>query len=291
MKNPSLIKIKNVNKYFGKTKVLDNVSFNIPKNSIIGILGPNGSGKSTLMRIIAGLIRSWDGEILFEGQSIKGNNRYLHRLGFLIEDPAFYEHLTAYENLKMLARLTESSTTDIVSVLQKVNLMGCGDKLVNQFSYGMKQRLGIAQSILNDPSVIFLDEPSNGLDPHGINQMNEIIRELNKQRKTICISTHVIEQVKELCSHIVVLKEGGIILNDSVQNLLSRSTKYEMESDNIQNTKQKLSSIKDLVIVHETKTKLIIDSKLSLNQMLKNLHTDSTLHGINKKLDITKLFS
>lgn len=291
MKNPSLIEIRNVNKYFGKTKVLDNVSFNIPKNSIIGILGPNGSGKSTLMRIIAGLIRSWDGEILFEGQSIKGNNRYLHRLGFLIEDPAFYEHLTAYENLKMLARLTESSTTDIVSVLQKVNLMGCGDKLVNQFSYGMKQRLGIAQSILNDPSVIFLDEPSNGLDPHGINQMNEIIRELNKQRKTICISTHVIEQVKELCSHIVVLKEGGIILNDSVQNLLSRSTKYEMESDNIQNTKQKLSSIKDLVIVHETKTKLIIDSKLSLNQMLKNLHTDSTLHGINKKLDITKLFS
>ena len=291
MKNPSLIKIKNVNKYFGKTKVLDNVSFNIPKNSIIGILGPNGSGKSTLMRIIAGLIKSWDGEILFEGQSIKGNNRYLHRLGFLIEDPAFYEHLTAYENLKMLARLTESSTTDIVSVLQKVNLMGCGDKLVNQFSYGMKQRLGIAQSILNDPSVIFLDEPSNGLDPHGINQMNEIIRELNKQRKTICISTHVIEQVKELCSHIVVLKEGGIILNDSVQNLLSRSTKYEMESDNIQNTKQKLSSIKDLVIVHETKTKLIIDSKLSLNQMLKTLHTDSTLHGINKQLDITKLFS
>ena len=291
MKNPSLIKIKNVNKYFGKTKVLDNVSFNIPKNSIIGILGPNGSGKSTLMRIIAGLIKSWDGEILFEGQSIKGNNRYLHRLGFLIEDPAFYEHLRAYENLKMLARLTESSTTDIVSVLQKVNLMGCGDKLVNQFSYGMKQRLGIAQSILNDPSVIFLDEPSNGLDPHGINQMNEIIRELNKQRKTICISTHVIEQVKELCSHIVVLKEGGIILNDSVQNLLSRSTKYEMVSDNIQNTKQKLSSIKDLVIVHETKTKLIIDSKLSLNQMLKTLHTDSTLHGINKQLDITKLFS
>ena len=291
MKNPSLIKIKNVNKYFGKTKVLDNVSFNIPKNSIIGILGPNGSGKSTLMRIIAGLIKSWDGEILFEGQSIKGNNRYLHRLGFLIEDPAFYEHLTAYENLKMLARLTESSTTDIVSVLQKVNLMGCGDKLVNQFSYGMKQRLGIAQSILNDPSVKFLDEPSNGLDPHGINQMNEIIRELNKQRKTICISTHVIEQVKELCSHIVVLKEGGIILNDSVQNLLSRSTKYEMVSDNIQNTKQKLSSIKDLVIVHETKTKLIIDSKLSLNQMLKTLHTDGTLHGINKQLDITKLFS
>ena len=243
------------------------------------------------MRIIAGLIRSWEGEILFEGQPVRDNNRYLHRLGFLIEDPAFYEHLTADENLKMLARLTESPITDIVSVLEKVNLRGCGDKLVYQFSYGMKQRLGIAQSILNDPSVIFLDEPSNGLDPHGIIQMNNIIRGLNKQGKTICISTHVIEQVKELCSHIVILKEGGIILNDSVQNLLSRSTKYEMESSNIQNTKQKLSSIEDLVIVHETKTKLIVDSKLSLSQMLKTLHTDSALNGINKQLDITKLFS
>tara|TARA_B100000003_G_C10904494_1_gene360624 strand:- start:23 stop:898 length:876 start_codon:yes stop_codon:yes gene_type:complete len=291
MKNLSLIKIRNVSKYFGKTKVLDNISFNIPENSIIGILGPNGSGKSTLMRIIAGLIRSWEGEILFEGQPVRDNNRYLHRLGFLIEDPAFYEHLTADENLKMLARLTESPITDIVSVLEKVNLRGCGDKLVYQFSYGMKQRLGIAQSILNDPSVIFLDEPSNGLDPHGIIQMNNIIRGLNKQGKTICISTHVIEQVKELCSHIVILKEGGIILNDSVQNLLSRSTKYEMESSNIQNTKQKLSSIEDLVIVHETKTKLIVDSKLSLSQMLKTLHTDSALNGINKQLDITKLFS
>jgi ABC-2 type transport system ATP-binding protein len=291
MKNLSLIEIRNVSKYFGKTKVLDNISFNIPENSIIGILGPNGSGKSTLMRIIAGLIRSWEGEILFEGQPVRDNNRYLHRLGFLIEDPAFYEHLTADENLKMLARLTESPITDIVSVLEKVNLRGCGDKLVHQFSYGMKQRLGIAQSILNDPSVIFLDEPSNGLDPHGIIQMNNIIRGLNKQGKTICISTHVIEQVKELCSHIVILKEGGIILNDSVQNLLSRSTKYEMESSNIQNTKQKLSSIEDLVIVHETKTKLIVDSKLSLSQMFKTLHTDSALNGINKQLDITKLFS
>ena len=291
MKNLSLIEIRNVSKYFGKTKVLDNISFNIPENSIIGILGPNGSGKSTLMRIIAGLIRSWEGEILFEGKPVRDNNRYLHRLGFLIEDPAFYEHLTADENLKMLARLTESPITNIVSVLEKVNLRGCGDKLVHQFSYGMKQRLGIAQSILNDPSVIFLDEPSNGLDPHGIIQMNNIIRGLNKQGKTICISTHVIEQVKELCSHIVILKEGGIILNDSVQNLLSRSTKYEMESSNIQNTKQKLSSIEDLVIVHETKTKLIVDSKLSLSQMLKTLHTDSALNGINKQLDITKLFS
>ena len=105
MKNSSLIEIENVNKYFGETNVLDNVSFNVPKNSIIGIHGPNGSGKSTLMRIIAGLIRSWDGKINFEGRSINGNNEYLHKLGFLIEDPAFYEHLTATENLKMLSRL------------------------------------------------------------------------------------------------------------------------------------------------------------------------------------------
>ncbi len=291
MKNSSLIEIENVNKYFGETKVLDNVSFNVPKNSIIGILGPNGSGKSTLMRIIAGLIRSWDGKINFEGRSINGNNEYLHKLGFLIEDPAFYEHLTATENLKMLSRLTASPASNIKDVLQKVDLSGYGGKLVNQFSYGMKQRLGIAQSILNDPTIIFLDEPSNGLDPHGVIQMNKIIRELNEQKKTICISTHVIEQVKELCSHIVVLKEGGIVLDDSVENLLLRSTKYEMESNDIENTKRKLSLIKDLIVVDETKTKLIIDSKLSFNELIKKLHADNDLNGINKQLDITKLFS
>ena len=199
MSSSTLVKIEKVSKCFGKARVLNNVSFEIPKGSVLGILGPNGSGKSTLMRIIAGLIKTWDGSIYFDGKPIAEESMYLHRVGFLIEDPAFYEHLTAAENLIMLSRLTNSSLDNIERLLKEVDLNGSEDKLVRNFSYGMKQRLGIAQAILNDPDILFLDEPSNGLDPHGIVQMNKTIVDLNKKGKTICLSTHVVEHVKDLC--------------------------------------------------------------------------------------------
>ena len=216
MSSSTLVKIEKVSKCFGKARVLNNVSFEIPKGSVLGILGPNGSGKSTLMRIIAGLIKTWDGNIYFDGKPIAEESMYLHRVGFLIEDPAFYEHLTAAENLIMLSRLTNSPLDNIERLLKEVDLNGSEDKLVRNFSYGMKQRLGIAQAILNDPDILFLDEPSNGLDPHGIVQMNNTIVDLNKKGKTICLSTHVVEHVKDLCSHIIILKEGNLVLDDSI---------------------------------------------------------------------------
>ena len=165
MSSKTLIEIKNVTKYFGKVKILDNISFKIPDRSVVGILGPNGSGKSTLMRIISGLIKSWEGDILFNGRSIKEDNSYLSKVGFLIEEPAFYEHLSAVQNLTILSRLTKFPTYKIVDILKKVELDDYSNKIVSEFSYGMKQRLGIAQAILNDPNILFLDEPSIGLDP------------------------------------------------------------------------------------------------------------------------------
>ena len=156
MINSSLVKIEKVSKYFGKARVLNDVSFEIPKGSVFGILGPNGSGKSTLMRIIAGLIKSWDGNIYFKGKPIVEDSMYLHRVGFLIENPAFYEHLTAAENLIMLSRLTNSPLDNIDRLLGKVDLYGSANKLVKKFSYGMKQRLGIAQAILNNLSLIHI---------------------------------------------------------------------------------------------------------------------------------------
>ena len=164
---------------------------------------------------------------------------YLHRVGFLIEDPAFYEHLTAAENLIMLSRLTNSPLDNIDRLLKEVDLNGSEDKLVRNFSYGMKQRLGIAQAILNDPDILFLDEPSNGLDPHGIVQMNNTIVDLNKKGKTICLSTHVVEHVKDLCSHIIILKEGNLVLDDSIENLFENSNKYEIKSKSIVNQRLK----------------------------------------------------
>ena len=291
MNSSTLVKIEKVSKCFGKARVLNNVSFEIPKGSVLGILGPNGSGKSTLMRIIAGLIKTWDGSIYFDGKPITEEGMYLHRVGFLIEDPAFYEHLTAAENLIMLSRLTNSPLDDIERLLKEVDLNGSEDKLVRNFSYGMKQRLGIAQAILNDPDILFLDEPSNGLDPHGIVQMNETIVDLNKKGKTICLSTHVVEHVKDLCSHIIILKEGNLVLDDSIESLFDNSKKYEIKSKSIEPIKNKLSQIEDLTIIEETDKKLTIDSELDLGDLLKIFSESNDLYSINKKLDIQDLFS
>ena len=291
MNSSTLVKIEKVSKCFGKARVLNNVSFEIPKGSVLGILGPNGSGKSTLMRIIAGLIKTWDGSIYFDGKPIVEESMYLHRVGFLIEDPAFYEHLTAAENLIMLSRLTNSPLDNIERLLKEVDLNGSEDKLVRNFSYGMKQRLGIAQAILNDPDILFLDEPSNGLDPHGIVQMNNTIVDLNKKGKTICLSTHVVEHVKDLCSHIIILKEGNLILDDSIENLFENSNKYEIKSKSIEAIKDKLSQVEDLTIVEETDKKLTIDSELDLSDLLKTFSEINDLYSINKKLDIQDLFS
>ena len=291
MSSSTLVKIEKVNKCFGKARVLNNVSFEIPKGSVLGILGPNGSGKSTLMRIIAGLIKTWDGSIYFDGKPIVEESMYLHRVGFLIEDPAFYEHLTAAENLIMLSRLTNSPLDNIERLLKEVDLNGSEDKLVRNFSYGMKQRLGIAQAILNDPDILFLDEPSNGLDPHGIVQMNNTIVDLNKKGKTICLSTHVVEHVKDLCSHIIILKEGNLVLDDSIENLFENSNKYEIKSKSIEAIKNKLSQAEKITIVEETDKKLTIDSELDLSDLLKTFSESNDLYSINKKLDIQDLFS
>ena len=290
MNSKTLIEIKNVTKYFGKIRILDKVSFKIPDRSVVGILGPNGSGKSTLMRIISGLIKSWEGDILFNGRSIKEDNSYLSKVGFLIEEPAFYEHLSAVRNLTILSRLTNSPTNKIVDILKKVELDDFSNKIVNEFSYGMKQRLGIAQAILNDPNILFLDEPSNGLDPIGMVQMNKIIRKLNAQGKTICISTHVLEHVKDLCSHVIILKEGRLVLNDSIENLFSSTTKYEIKSTNIKSLKTNLSNLTDLNIIDETDRKLIIDSKLSFHELIKTLPENINIHSINKEPNIQDLF-
>ena len=286
----SLIEIKNVNKSFGSLEVLKNISFNIEKNTIVGILGPNGSGKSTLMRIISGLIKTWKGDICFYGDSIRLNNYYLHSTGFLIEDPAFYEHLTAIENLNLLARLSKTPAWRVNQALKRVDLDKSLNKKVSQFSYGMKQRLGIAQAILNDADILFLDEPNNGLDPNGMIQMNKTITDLNKLGKTICISTHILEDVKELCSHIIILKYGELILDNSIENLLMNTKKYVIKSKNSKNVESTLSKIKNLKIIEKTDKKIVINSSLKIQEIIQLIPHDVDIFSINKEPDIENLF-
>ena len=291
MKNNDLITLNNVIKNFEKSKALDDVSFSIPKNSIFGLLGPNGSGKSTLMRILSGLIIEWGGEIFFENQNIKLNQKkILQKCGFLIENPTFYEYLSARQNLSLLAKLSNSSDQSINNVLHDVDLVEDADRKVGDFSYGMKQRLGIAQAILHNPDILFLDEPNNGLDPLGIREMNKTILKLHKKGKTICVSTHILNDVEELCSDVVILKEGKLIHSSSMEYLIDQSREIVIRSKNIKSITKFSTKSNAFKIVSTAKEKIIIKTDLDIRSIIQLLPKNSEVRSIAKEPNLADLF-
>ena len=245
----NIIEIKKLSKQFGTISALDKVSIDIPSKSIFGILGPNGSGKSTLMRIVSGLIKKWDGEIQILDEIVKSSNtNYLSHLGFMIESPSFYEYLSAKENLKIFARLTNNTIAHIDYVLEQVNLIDRSNDKVKTYSYGMKQRLGLAQCLLHDPKILILDEPNNGLDPSGIREMSKIINSLHKSGKTICISTHILSEVESLCTNVAVLKNGQLMSTVKLNDEFFHKNSFIINSKNISDCKDLLQQILVLLI-------------------------------------------
>ena len=290
MKRAEFIHFDNVSKYFGNNAALKKVDFKIRKNSIVGLLGPNGSGKSTLMRILSGLIISWDGDIYLEGQSIRKSNTILKRSGFLIEDPSFYEYLTAQQNLIMFSRLTNTDPMNVNKVLKKVDLFEEKDKKVSDYSYGMKQRLGIAQAILHNPDILFFDEPNNGLDPIGISTMNKTIDNLNKEGKTIFISTHILEDVKELCSHVIVLRDGKLVLDESIEGLIENEDIYIIKLNNTKIALDKLKSHSGVKVVDSNDKKITVKAAINIYDLISIIPSESQLNSISKDPNISRLF-
>ena len=291
MKKNELIKLNGVMKSFGDSKALDYVSFSITKNSIFGLLGPNGSGKSTLMRILSGLILKWSGKIFFENQNIKLNHKYfLQKCGFLIEDPTFYEYLSARQNLSLLSRLSNCDNISIENVLADVDLLEDADRKVGDFSYGMKQRLGIAQAILHNPDILFLDEPNNGLDPLGIKEMNKTILKLNELGKTVCVSTHILNDVEELCSDVVILKEGKLIHNSSMEHLIDQSKEIVIRSKEVDSITKCLKKSNLCKIKNLEKEKIIIETNLNLNEVSQLIPKHLIVRSIAKEPNLVDLF-
>lgn len=203
-----MLETKNLTKNFRKQKAVNKVSMHIRNNTIYGLLGPNGAGKSTILKLIMGIFRPSGGEILFQGQP--WNRANLKQIGALIESPALYGNLTAYENLLIHTKLLQLPETRIKEVLEIVELTDTNKKRVSQFSYGMKQRLGIAKALLNDPPLLILDEPTNGLDPHGIRSMRELIRGFKREGKTIIISSHILSEIEQIVDDIGIIQEGKL---------------------------------------------------------------------------------
>ena len=201
-----ILKTDNLCKYFKKQKAVDNVSITVRENSIYGLLGPNGAGKSTALKMITGMLRPTNGKVLFNGHD--WTRKDLEQIGALIETPPLYDNLSAAENLEVRAKLLGVPKARIDEVLEIVDLQNTGRKKAGQFSMGMKQRLGIAIALLNNPKLLILDEPTNGLDPIGIQELRSLIRYFPSQGITVILSSHILSEVQLIADDIGIISNG-----------------------------------------------------------------------------------
>ena len=210
-----MIQTKNLNKSYKKQEVNKDISLLVPKNSIYGLLGPNGAGKSTLLKMLTGMINPTSGEIIYKEKPWSRND--LLEIGSLIEQSPIYENLTARENLKVRTLLYNLPDSRIEDVLEIVNLTNTGNKKAGKFSMGMKQRLGIAIALLNNPKLLILDEPTNGLDPIGIGDLRELIKSFPKKGITVIISSHILSEVEQIADYIGIISNGQLWYQEKVQ--------------------------------------------------------------------------
>ena len=220
----NLLSVKHLEKSFGSFKAVDDISFDVFKGDIYGFLGPNGAGKSTTLRMILGLIKPNKGSIEINKQYVYGNKRsYLNSIGALIERPDFYKNLTGYQNLNILFKMSGlKERNKLNETLHEVGLFEKRNQKVGGYSQGMKQRLGIAQTLLHEPSLIILDEPSNGLDPQGQADMRSLILKINKTMGiTIIISSHILSEIEKISNRMIVINNGKKIIEGSVHELMN----------------------------------------------------------------------
>ncbi len=214
----TVLTIDNLTKYYGPIRALHNVSFNVPEGSVFGILGPNGSGKTTLLGIIMDILKPSSGSFLWRGQP--GSAKMRQQIGTLLETPNFYHYLSGIRNLRIAAEIKQKGHEDIEKVLKLVNLWQRKDSKFSTYSLGMKQRLAIASTLLGNPDILVFDEPTNGLDPAGIAEIRELIKQLNRQGKTIIMASHILDEVEKVCTHVAIIQKGELKASGSVREIL-----------------------------------------------------------------------
>lgn len=209
-----VLETRNLTKKFGKQVAVKEISLQVEKNSVYGLLGPNGSGKSTTLKMVTGMLHKTSGQILIDGHEWRRKD--LETIGALIESPPLYENLTARENLKVRTLMLNLPEQRIDEVLKIVDLTNTGKKRARNFSMGMKQRLGIAIALLNHPKLLILDEPTNGLDPLGIQELRDLIRSFPKQGITVIISSHILSEIELIADHIGIISNGVLGYQDKI---------------------------------------------------------------------------
>lgn len=224
-----ILTINNLTKKFGYLTAVKNLSFTINKGNVYGILGPNGSGKSTTLGIVLNVVNKTEGDYQwFDGKT--STHEALKKVGAIIERPNFYPYMTAYENLKLVCKIKGVAYNKIDEKLEIVGLLERRNSKFKTYSLGMKQRLAIASALINDPEILILDEPTNGLDPQGIHKIREIIKNVAAKGTTILLASHLLDEVEKVCTHVVVLRKGAKLYSGRVDEMISSHGFFELKT-------------------------------------------------------------
>ncbi len=298
--NQFIVNTKNLNFSYTKTKMdVENLELKVPKGSIYGFLGPNGSGKSTTIRLMLGLLKKHSGTVVLFGETFNAKTRLniLDKIGALIENPSLYDHLNAIENLRIAANYRQNILPRrIHEVLEIVNLVQAKDKKIKEYSLGMKQRLGLAISLLSNPELLILDEPTNGLDPKGIIEMRTLIKELNeKYGTTIFISSHLLSEIERTCTHVGIIRNGKMLYQDTVATLKESkgaSIKIDIEVDK---PIEALSVLKNLKIENisllDDSLQVEVKNKEEITEVIDVLRTEKiNIYQVSIKNNLEEFF-
>lgn len=254
----TILSIKNLNKVFNKyVHAVKDVSLEIHKGNVYGILGPNGSGKSTTLGIVLNVVNKTSGEYSWFGGKVE-THEALKKVGAIIERPNFYPYMTAEENLKLVCKIKGTNYSKIDEKLELVGLIDRKDSKFRTFSLGMKQRLAIASALLNDPEILILDEPTNGLDPQGIHQIRDIIRKIASQGTTILLASHLLDEVEKVCSHVLVLRKGEVLYSGKVDQMTSNEGYFELQADDNSALKTALKEFAGITAIEEKDGKILV---------------------------------
>ena len=259
LSSEKIIEINSLTKDFKKLRAVNNLNLSVYKGDVFGFLGPNGAGKSTTIRMLLSLVRQTSGTINLFGKPLDSDRKnILSRIGAIVEKPDFYGYLTAYKNLEILGKLSGKEITQkqIMQILELVGLDNRFDSKVKTFSHGMKQRLGLAQSLLHDPELIILDEPTTGLDPQGMKEIRDLILHLSKEKeKTIFLSSHILHEVELVANRMIIINKGTSKVEGNVKDLLdAKKLKVTFEIDDEQ-------KVKDLILNSGWKDKFEMNTK------------------------------
>lgn len=260
----SILSIKNLHKKYGKVHAVNDVSLDIYKGNVYGILGPNGSGKSTTLGIVLNVVNKTSGEYSWFGGKLETHDA-LKKVGAIIERPNFYPYMTAKENLELVCKIKDVDYKKVDEKLEIVGLIDRKNSKFKTFSLGMKQRLAIASALLNDPEILILDEPTNGLDPQGIHQVRDIIRLIASQGTTILLASHLLDEVEKVCSHVLVLRFGKILYNGKVDEMVSHNAYFELQSNNNQQLIEVLKNHPELENYENNVEKIIAHFKTQVD--------------------------